>query len=89
MKEVDGCPSNTMWPGPRPSRMPSFTLIHRTVWPQYTNITNRQDRPTDGQRSDSIGRAVLQTVAPKKQQILKCSLLIQHTDASQSVSGVS
>jgi len=47
--------------------MPSFTLIHPTVWPQYTNVTDRQagqDRQT-GQRSDSIGRTVLQTVAQK------------------------
>ena len=43
--------------------MPSFILIHPTVWPQYTNVTDRQDR----QRSDSIGRTVLQMVAPKPQ----------------------
>ena len=24
--------------------MPSFILIHWTVWPQYTNVTDRQDR---------------------------------------------
>jgi len=30
-----------------------------TVWPQYTNVTDRTHR----QRSDSIGRTVLQTVA--------------------------
>jgi len=39
-----GSPSNTMWPGPRPTSMPSFILIHRTVWPQFTNVTGRQDR---------------------------------------------
>jgi len=44
--------------------MPSFILIHPTVWPQYTNVTDRQDR-TDRQRSDRIGRTVLQTVAKK------------------------
>jgi len=49
----------TMWPWPRPTCMPSFILIHPTVWPQYTNVTDRIDR----QRSDSIGRTVLQTVA--------------------------
>jgi len=38
-----GYPSNTMWPGPRPTCMPSFILIHPTVWPQYTI---RQDRQT-------------------------------------------
>ena len=59
-----GSPCNTMWPGPRPIRMPSFILIHPTVWPQYTNVTDRQDR-TDRQRSDSIRRIVSQTVAQK------------------------
>jgi len=34
-----------------------FILIHPTIWPQYTNVTDRQDR------SDSVGRTVLQTVA--------------------------
>jgi len=24
--------------------MPSFILIHATVWPQYTNVTDRTDR---------------------------------------------
>ena len=42
--------------------MPSFVLIRPTVWPQYTNVTDRQDRQT-GQRTDSIGRTVLQTIA--------------------------
>ena len=41
----------------------SLSLSHRIVWPQYTNVTDRQDRQTDRQRSDSIGRTVLQTVA--------------------------
>jgi len=59
-----GSPSDTMWPGPRPTRMPSFILIRQTVWPQYINVTDRQDRQ-DRQRSDSIGRTVLQTVAHK------------------------
>ena len=57
-----GSPPNTVWPGPRPTSMSSFILIHPTVWPQYTNVTERQDR----QRSDSIGRTVLQTVAQKR-----------------------
>jgi len=55
--------------GPRPTSMPSFILIRPTVWPQYTNVTDRQaDRQTDrqadrtGERSDGIGRTVLQTV---------------------------
>jgi len=49
-------PSNTVWP--RPTSMPCFVLIHSTVWPQYTKVTDRQ-------RTDSIGRTVLQTVAQK------------------------
>jgi len=41
--------------------MPSF-IFRPTVWPQYTNVTDRQ---TDRQRSDIIGLIVLQTVAQK------------------------
>jgi len=37
--------------------MPSFILIRPTVWPQYTNITDRQTDRT-GQWSDSIGRNI-------------------------------
>jgi len=36
-----GSPSNIMWPGPRPTRTPSFILIHPTVWPQYTNVADK------------------------------------------------
>jgi len=53
-----GSPSNTVWPGPRPTCVPSFILIHPTVWPQeiwaenwggavwpqYTNVADKQDR---------------------------------------------
>ena len=46
-----GFPYNAMWPGPRPTCLPSFILIHPTVWPQYTNVTDRPDR----QWSDGIG----------------------------------
>jgi len=41
-------PPNTMWPGPRPTSKWSFILIHPAIWPQYTNVTDRQDR-TDRQ----------------------------------------
>ena len=44
-----------------------FYLDPSNLWPQYTNVTDRTDR-TDrltGQRSDSVGRNVLQTVAQK------------------------
>jgi len=39
-----GYPSNTMWPGTRPTSVPGGILIHPTVWSQYTNVTDRQDR---------------------------------------------
>ena len=60
-----------MWPGPRPTGTPSFVLIRPTVWLQYTNVTDKTgqtDRTdgTDRQRTDSIGRTVLQTVAQKR-----------------------
>jgi len=59
-----GSSSNTMWPGPRPTSVPSFILIHPAVWLQNTNVTDRQ---TGQDRTDrhSIGRTVLQTVAQK------------------------
>ena len=41
-------PSNTMWLRPRPISMPSFILIHPTVWLQYTNVTDRQAGQTTG-----------------------------------------
>jgi len=47
-----GSPSNTMWPGPRPTYMPSFILIHPTVWPQYTNVTDRQTDRTEDRQTD-------------------------------------
>jgi len=50
--------------------MPSFILIRPTVWPQYTNVTDRQTGQTDKQRTDCIGRTVLQTVAQKLMTIL-------------------
>jgi len=56
-------PSNTLWPGP--TSVPSFIVIHPTVWLQYTNVTERQTDRQTGQRSDRIGRTVLQTVVQK------------------------
>jgi len=44
-------PSNTLWSGPRPASVPSGILIHPTVWPQCTNVTDRQDR-TGQDRTD-------------------------------------
>jgi len=42
-----GSPSNTVWPGLRPTCTPSFILLRPTVWPQCTNVTDRTDRQTD------------------------------------------
>jgi len=53
---TDGSSSNTMSPGPRRTSARSGILMHCAVWPQYTNVTDRQT----GQRSDSTGRTVLQ-----------------------------
>jgi len=46
-------PSKTTWLGPRPTTMSSFILIHPTVWPQYTKVTDRQDRQTERQTDNS------------------------------------
>ena len=40
-----GYPSNTMWPGPSPTSVPSGIVIRPTVWPQYTNVTDRTTLP--------------------------------------------
>jgi len=68
----------TMWPGLRPTGMPSFTLIYPTVWPQYTNVTDRT-----AQRSDSIyganrfGRPVIKRFALSYRTVvcLSCPVL--------------
>ena len=39
--------------------MPSFMLIHPTVWPQYTNVTDKTDRQT--QQSVAWAEAYLRT----------------------------
>ena len=41
-----GSLSNTMWPWPSPTSMPSFILIHPTVWPQRYRQTDGLDRET-------------------------------------------
>jgi len=38
--EGAGSPSNTMWPGPRPTPVPSGILLHPTVWPQQSWAEN-------------------------------------------------
>ena len=45
-----GSPCNTMRPALRPTCMPSFILIYATVWPQYSNVTQRQNRQTENCR---------------------------------------
>jgi len=56
---------NTMSPGPRPTSVPavpSGILIHPAFWPQYTNVTDRQDiGPV------AYGEPLLLTVAQKLQ----------------------
>jgi len=57
-------PSNTISPGPRPTCVPSGILIHPTVWPQYTNVTDRQDRQDNG--PVAYGKPLLVTFAQKR-----------------------
>jgi len=40
-------PCNTMSPVPRPASVPSGILIDPTVWPHYTNVTDRQTNRRD------------------------------------------
>jgi len=35
-----GTPSNTIWPGTRPTSVPSGILMHVAVWPQQTSAEN-------------------------------------------------
>jgi len=37
-----------MWPAPRPPCVPSGILFHPTVWPQYTNVTDRTGQTDNG-----------------------------------------
>jgi len=59
--------------------MPSFVLIHPTVWPQYTKVTDRQDRQAY-KGLIAQGEPFLQTVAQKvsAQKLLACYML-SHT----------
>jgi len=71
-----GSSSNTIWPGPWRTCLTTFILIHATVWPQYINVSDRQDR-RDRQQSDSIGRTVLQTVAQETRVRVKMRKMIK------------
>jgi len=75
-----GSPSNIMWPWSRPTSVPSFILIHSTVWTQGHNtptLQTGQDRQTDRQRSDGIGRTVLQKVAQNGTSSCRRTLALQ------------
>jgi len=58
-----GSPSNTMSPWPRPTSVPSSILIHPTLCSVTLVYCGQSGQDT--QRSDGIGRNVLQTVAQK------------------------
>jgi len=47
-------------PGPKPTSVPSGVLIHPTVWPQHTNVTDRQ--------TDKTAVPLLVMVAQKRPQ---------------------
>ena len=47
-----GSPSNTMWPGPRPTCTPSFVLIRRTVWTNRAVVTNGRPKTVCPMLSD-------------------------------------
>jgi len=57
-----------MWPGPRPTSMPSFLLIRSTTWPQqaYTNVTEKTGQ-TDVQDNGLIawGKPIYKRFAQK------------------------
>jgi len=57
-----GSPSN-MWPGPRPTSVPRGILIHPTVWPQYTNVTDRQDNGPIAYRANRFTNGRRKTLA--------------------------
>ena len=75
-----GSPSNTMWHGHKQTSVPSFILIHPTVCPQYTNVSDRQT----GQRSDSTGQTVLQTVVQKELYTTMQALLLLYTVSTKA-----
>jgi len=76
-----GSPSNTVWPGPRLTFTPSFIVLHQTFWPQYTNVTDRQDRTDstgqtngqDRQRPIALGEPFYKRWPKMKRFSPKCS----------------
>jgi len=70
-----GSPSNTMWPGPRPTCKPSFILIRPTVWPQCTNVADRQDNGPIAYRRTVLQNGRPKTLPPPLADITRESLL--------------
>jgi len=60
-----GSPSNTLWPGPKLTCMPSGILIHRTFLAAIhrRHKQDRQDK-TDRQRFDRMGRTIFTNGLP-------------------------
>jgi len=46
-----GFPYNIMSLGPRPTSVPSGILIHETVWPQCTRVTDDRQQTTDDRQT--------------------------------------
>jgi len=57
-----GSPSNTVLPVPSSTSTPSFILIHPTVWPQYTNVTDSTDNCPIAQDEPFYKRSPKKTV---------------------------
>jgi len=76
--------SNIMWTGPRPTSVPIGVLIHPTVWPQYTNVADRET----GQRSRSIGRTVTCNGLPKTDRVFKLSPIFRARNENRTKSDV-
>ena len=76
-----GSPSNTMWPGPKPTSIPSGILIIQPFG--HNTPTLRRDRT--GQRSDSTGEPFHRTVAQKRStEASRCTLFAGDQNVSQS-----
>jgi len=73
--------SNTMSTGSRPTSVPtvpSGMLIHPTFWPQYTNVTDRQDIGPVAYREP-----LLVTVAQKLQVLVVADETAQRATSRQ------
>jgi len=57
-----GSASNTMSLGPRPTSVPTGILIHETVWPQYTRVTDDRRQTTDRRHLMTIAERCIATV---------------------------